>query len=104
MTDTNFPSLPLLDAMVARSIKGGGTEQDARTALARILRDHTGHNLAFALVHEGFATETKAYAFLDSIPRPLGWADMGSSAKDMWEDRHMRDLAHRVAQPAGGAE
>jgi hypothetical protein len=104
MTDTNFPSIPLLDAMVARSIKGGGTEQEARAALARILTDHSGHNLAFALVHEGFATENKAYAFLDSIPRPLGWADMGSSAKDLWEDRHMRDLAHRVAQSAGGAE
>lgn len=84
------------DKLIARQVKAGTNPEDSRAALARILRDHTGHNLAFALVHEGFATERQAYAFLDSIPRPLGWSDMGSSAKDLWEDRYMADLAHRV--------
>lgn len=35
--------------------------------------------------------------YLDSKPRPANWNEMGSSAKDMWEERAIA-AAHRFGK------
>lgn len=48
------------EKMIARRVKGGANEAEARELLAELVKAHSGDNLVYALVYNGFATE--AYA------------------------------------------
>lgn len=32
--------------------------------------------------------------------RPINWDELGSSAKDLWEERHLRDMRKATARAA----
>lgn len=53
--------------LIRRAVKGGANPADAQTRLTRILQAHSGDNLAYALVYEGFATEAQASKYINSI-------------------------------------
>jgi hypothetical protein len=89
-----------VEAMIARRVARGNRLDESRALLADLLRTHQGYNLQSALVYNGFATERQAQSFFEELPRPIGWDDMGSSAKDLWEDRHMLSLATQLERAA----
>lgn len=45
---------------VARKVKGGGNEAEARARIGALMVAHQGDNLVHALVYEGFAGEAAA--------------------------------------------
>lgn len=53
----------MFDKMIARRVKGGYNAEQSKALLTHLIASHDGHNLASALVYQGFATERQALAF-----------------------------------------
>lgn len=81
--------------MLDRRTAKGANLAESRSLLADLLRSHQGHNLAAALVHQDFATETQAEAFLTEN-RPGNWDDLGSSARDLYQERIFGSMARQL--------
>lgn len=58
---------PTATSMIARAVAKGQNETRANELLSAILIEHTGCNLAYALVWWGFANERQAQAFADAV-------------------------------------
>lgn len=59
LTRTEFAArtldrMPPVKTMINRAVKNGDTPEQAQKALTRIIKEHEGYNLAYALHYEGF--------------------------------------------------
>lgn len=86
--------------MLDRRTAGGADLAKSRELLADLLRRHQGDNLVAALVHQGFATERQAEAFL-AVNRPTNWDDLGSSTRDLYQERIFGSMARRLERATG---
>jgi len=50
--------------LIDRRVAGGANREESQHLLAELLHAHSGDNLAGALVHQGFATETQANTYV----------------------------------------
>lgn len=46
--------------LIDRRVAGGANREESQHLLAELVHAHSGDNLASALIHQGFATETQA--------------------------------------------
>ena len=53
--------------MVARYVRKGGNATEGLRLFNEMITEFKGDNLAFALCYWGFATESKAYAYIKAV-------------------------------------
>ncbi len=46
--------------LIDRRVAGGANREESQHLLAELVHSHSGDNLASALIHQGFATDTQA--------------------------------------------